>query len=294
MLKVIEPGIHTTIQDTGRLGYQTYGVPVSGAMDLPALRSANRLVGNPSDEAALEFHSPIILRTDLPHLIAITGGEAHCEVGSHAVPMNMSVFARPGATIEIIPMGVGRWIYLAIHGGIDVPRVLGSKSTFMRGKLGGLGGRALVAGDEIAIGEGTTRELMAAAGRGAEMTSFDPHDPSPPVLRVILGPHNDLFVPEAINILAQTEYIITERADRMGYRLQGEALMRLCELELISCGVPLGALQVLPDGQPIVLMRDHQTVGGYPIIATMIYDDLSVFAQKSPGDRIRFGIVEPT
>ena len=163
MLLVLNPGIVTTIQDAGRWGYQAYGVPVSGAMDLSALRAANRLVGNPQDEAALEIHSPVALQANMPHLIALTGADARLEVNGRAMPMWTSIFARAGATIEIAPKRAGAWIYLAVHGGVNVPCVLRSKSTFWRGKFGGLEGRALVAGDKIPIGAQTVSNLAMAA-----------------------------------------------------------------------------------------------------------------------------------
>ena len=286
MLRILDPGILTTIQDAGRRGYQAYGVPVSGAMDLPALRAANKLVGNAPDDAALEIHSPVALQTDAPHLIALTGTDARFEINGRVLPMWMSVFARAGATIEIAPKRAGRWIYLAIHGGIDVPRVLGSKSTFLRGKFGGLEGRALAAGDQIPVGAPTLGDLVAAAGRGANDRAYRQSE-----IRVILGPHDDWFAPEAIAALTREEYIVSETADRMGYRLRGAVLSRQRTQELVSCGVPLGAIQVPPDGQPIVLMADHQTTGGYPIIATVITEDIARVAQSVPGERLTFRVV---
>ena len=286
MLRILDPGILTTIQDAGRRGYQAYGVPVSGAMDLPALRAANKLVGNAPDDAALEIHSPVALQTDAPHLIALTGTDARFEINGRVLPMWMSVFAHAGATIEIAPKRAGRWIYLAIHGGIDVPRVLGSKSTFLRGKFGGLEGRALAAGDQIPVGAPTLGDLVAAAGRGANDRAYRQSE-----IRVILGPHDDWFAPEAIAALTREEYIVSETADRMGYRLRGAVLSRQRTQELVSCGVPLGAIQVPPDGQPIVLMADHQTTGGYPIIATVITEDIARVAQSVPGERLTFRVV---
>jgi biotin-dependent carboxylase-like uncharacterized protein len=288
MLRVLDPGILTTIQDAGRWGYQQYGVPVSGAMDLPALRAANQLVRNSPDEAALEIHSPIALETDMPHLIALTSANARFEINGCAMPMRMSVFARAGATIEIAPKRTGGWVYLAIHGGIDVPHVLGSKSTFLRGKFGGLEGRALAAGDQIRVGAPTLGDLVAAAGRGAEARADQQS-----AIRVILGPHDDWFTPEAIVALARVEFIVSETADRMGYRLISPSPLRgraRGEVELISCGVPFGAIQVPPDGHPIVLMADHQTTGGYPIIATVIGEDIARVAQSAPGDRLAFRV----
>jgi len=286
MLRVLDSGILTTIQDAGRWGYQVYGVPVSGAMDLGALRAANHLVGNPLDAAALEIHSPMSLQTDAPHLIALTGAEARFEIDKRAMPPWMSVFVRADATIEITPKRVGGWIYLAVRGGIDVPRVLGSKSTFVRGKFGGLEGRALAPGDHIPIGAQMIGDLAAAAGHSTHAPVYLQSE-----IRVMLGPHDDWFAPEAITALTQTEYTLTQTADRMGYRLRGNALARIRARELISCGIPLGAIQVPPDGQPIVLMADHQTAGGYPIIATVITADLAQMAQHIPGDRLTFRLV---
>ncbi len=296
MLTVLDPGILTTIQDAGRWGYQQYGVPVSGAMDLPALRVANQLVRNSPDEAALEIHSPVALETNAPHLIGLTGAYARFAINGRAMPMWMSVFARAGSTIEIAPKRTGGWLYLAIHGGIDAPRVLGSKSTFLRGKFGGMEGRAHAAGDQIVIGASTIGDLVAAAGRGADVRSMRlsaiDGDESPTTnIRVILGPHDDWFAPEAIAALTREDFIVSETADRMGYRLRGAMLARQRAQELISCGVPLGAIQVPPDGQPIVLMADHQTTGGYPIIATVIGEDIARVAQSVPGDRLNFQII---
>ena len=287
MLKVLDPGILTTIQDAGRWGYQAYGVPTSGAMDMPALCAANQIVHNAPDEAALEIHSPVVLQTDAPHLIAMTGADARLEINGRAVPTWMSVFVRASATIAVAPKRTGGWTYLAMHGGIDVPRVLGSKSTFLRGQFGGLEGRALAAGDQIPIGAQSIRDLFVAAGRGADKRAHRRTE-----IRVILGPHHDWFAPEAIAALTETKFTLTEAADRMGYRLRGNALAGMRTQELISCGVPLGAIQVPPDGQPIVLMADHQTTGGYPIIATVVTEDISHVAQSAPGDLLAFRAVD--
>lgn len=286
MLRILDPGILTTIQDTGRWGFQIYGVPVSGAMDVGALRTANQLVGNAPDAAALEIHSPVALQTDTPHLLALTGAEARFEINGYAMPSWMSIFTRAGAIIEIAPKRAGGWLYLAIHGGIDVPRVLGSRSTFVRGQFGGLEGRALAPGDYIPIGAQTSGDLAALAGRCVRAPAYQS------TIRVILGPHDDWFTPEAITALTSTAYTLTETADRMGYRLRGCTLPRKRTQELISCGIPLGAIQVPPDGQPIILMADHQTAGGYPIIATVISEDIAHVAQSVPGDRLTFRVVE--
>ena len=288
MLTILEPGISNTIQDAGRWGYQAFGVPVSGAMDLFALRAANGRVGNSRDQAALEIHTRITMQTDRSHLIAVTGADARFEINGRAMPMWMSVFARGGSLIEIAP--TRGWAYLAAHGALDVPQVMQSRSTYTRGKFGGLDGRALAAGDDIAIGVPTIGDLAAAAGRRAHdrVIAFARRQHA---VRVMVGPHQDWFAREAIAALTNQEYVVTESADRMGYRLRGAPLERRAG-ELISCGVTLGAIQVPADGQPIILMADHQTTGGYPIIATVISADIPLVAQRAPGERIAFQIVE--
>lgn len=286
MLRILEPGLMNTIQDAGRWGYQAFGVPVSGAMDVLSLRAANRLVRNADDEAAIEIHSSIVFETDRAHLIALTGAEASITMDGRAMPMWTSLFARAHSRVEIQPREWG-WCYLAIHGGVAVPRMMGSKSTYIRGGFGGLDGRALQAGDEIEIGAPTLNDLVAAAGRQTNEQARAWLKRAP-VMRVMLGPHHDYFSGDALETLLNTEYEVTEAADRMGYRLRGLALTKNRADELVSCGVPLGAIQVPPDGQPIVLMADHQTTGGYPIIATIVTQDVSLLAQTGPGKRVRF------
>ncbi len=289
MLRVVEPGIMNTIQDTGRWGYQAFGVPVSGAMDLFSLRVANRLVRNADDEAAIEIHSPLAIEIERAALIAMTGADANITLNGRAMPMWTSLFVRAGSYIEIQPRGWG-WCYLAIHGGIAVPRVMGSKSTYIRGGLGGLDGRALQSGDEIEIGVMTLSDLVSAAGRQADEQERA-WLKREPVIRVMLGPHRDYFSDDTAATLLNTEYVVTELADRMGYRLRGAALAKKRADELVSCGVPLGAIQVPPDGQPIVLMADHQTTGGYPLLATVVTQDIALLAQAGPGKRITFQAV---
>lgn len=291
MLQVIDPGILTTIQDAGRWGYQSYGVPVSGVMDTFAFACANQLVGNADDSAALEIRSPITIQTNDRHLIALTGADAFLQIDGRAMPMWTSVFVRAGSIIEIKPHHAAGWVYLAVRGGIDVPRILGSRSTYLRGGFRGLNGRALQVGDVIPLGDSSTDDLASLAGRSAsERTRAFANRKSP--VRVILGPHADWFSPEAIITLTTNEFTLTDVADRMGYRLSGATLARARSGELISCGVPLGAIQVPAAGQPIVLMADHQTTGGYAIIATVIRADISILAQHAPGERIQFAIVD--
>ncbi len=286
MLTVIEPGIFNSIQDRGRWGYQAYGVPISGAMDLAALDAANEVVENDSGAAAIEIHSPLVLESDRAHLLAVTGARAAVHVGDLALPMWTSLLLRARARIEIKPEA-GGWVYLAVLGGIDVPRVLGSRSTYLRGAFGGLDGRALVAGDALPVGEAGARDLFASAGRQLDAAAIAHLTRRSPARRV-WGPPSDYFTDAARAMLVNSEFTVTEASDRMGYRLRGPVLERLKSGELISCGVPLGAIQVPPDGQPIVAMADHQTTGGYPIIAVVASEDLSIIAQTRAGERVEF------
>jgi len=283
---IIDPGIFTTIQDAGRWGYQSYGVPVSGAMDWFAFEIANRLVGNSPNDAALEIRSPISLQTDALQIVALTGAVSFLKIDGRIMPTWASVLVRAGSLIEIAPQRAGGWRYLAVRGGIDVPRVLGSRSTDLRSKFGGLDGRALQSGDQIVIGE-SIGDAVAYAGRFASAQAHRIYDrPSP--IRIVPGPHADWFTLDALAQIVDSAYTLTDLADRMGYRLSGASLTRARRSELISCGVTLGAMQIPADGQPIVLMADHQTTGGYPIIANVIRADMIKLAQRAPEEMIRF------
>ena len=202
-----------------------------------------------------------------------------------------SVFVRADSVIEIQPARSGGWMYLAVRGGIDVPRVLGSRSTCLRGGFGGLDGRALQIGDAVPIPENDASDFSALAGQLASERARAFAQRLPPI-RVVLGPHSDWFSPEIIDVFTTSEYVLADAADRMGYRLAGTRLERARNDELISCGVPLGAIQIPADGQPIVLMADHQTTGGYPIVATVIRADLPALAQCAPGARITFRVID--
>ncbi len=284
MLKIVEAGILTTIQDAGRWGYQTYGVPVSGAMDWFAFAVANRLVSNAPNSAALEIRSSITLETNERCVIALTGAAAELWIDRRVMPTWTSVFVRAGSFVEI--KSRGGWNYLAIHGGVDVPRVLGSRSTYARAGLGNV----LQTGDEVSVGESLI-DVVSLAGKivSDSVRAFSSRHS---FIRLVLGPHHDWFTSGAIETLTSTEYSLTGVADRMGYRLIGAKLERARNEELISCGVPLGAIQIPADGQPIVLMADHQTTGGYPIIATVIRADLPMLAQRAPDESVSFQIVD--
>jgi antagonist of KipI len=291
MLEVLDGGWLTTIQDLGRPGYERYGIPVSGAMDFFALRVANGLVGNPPSAAGLEITlvGPVLAAT-APCLVAVTGADLTFQVDGREMPMWMSVFVRRGSVISFGGRRRGCRAYLAVAGGIEVPPVLGSRSTYLPGRFGGWEGRALRAGDRLPIGP-VSGHLPERAGR-----RFPPHRlpaySDCPTVRAVPGPQDDHFPPEGLETFFGAEYRVSPTSDRMGYRLEGPPVARR-RAEIISDGVPPGAVQVPPDGQPIVMMADHQTTGGYPKIATVITADRPLLAQCVPGEsRIRFAAVD--
>lgn len=288
MLEILDAGLFTTLQDLGRNGYQEYGVTRGGAMDPLALRAANQLVGNPWEAAALEISAPEFRARALEKcVIAIAGAGYTARINERSVPNNASLFLRAGDTLSLEQPARGRYGYLALGGGLDVPVVLGSRATDLRGGFGGLAGRALRAGDVL-----RARNLPAAANPVERAGKLLPAwfvryyaDDSP--IRVLWGPHREFFGAEPESALTVSPYFISEVSDRMGTRLYGAPLARKGG-EILSCGVTRGAIQAPPDGQPIVLQADHQTTGGYPIVATVIRADIPRLAQKRPGDVIRF------
>lgn len=279
-LRVLRAGLFTTVQDLGRTGHRARGVPLSGAADPFALRLANLLVGNPEGAAGLEFTlvGPE-LKFERDTFVAITG--AH----GAALPGCRPIAIRRGATLRIGPLTGGCRGYLAVAGGIDVPAVLGSRSTYARAGLGGLAGRALRDGDELAVPE--TQRSVSEHWRIDERI-LPAYSPAPAV-RVVPAAQTAEFGAD----WAKAEFTVSAQSDRMGARLRGAALPRHAGRELASSPVTPGTVQVPPDGQPIVLLADAQTIGGYPQIATVISVDLPLVAQLRPGDRVRFHMVAP-
>jgi antagonist of KipI len=295
-LEVLDGGMLTTVQDLGRTGYERFGVPVAGAMDPFALRAANWLVGNPPEAAALEITlAGPRLRATEKCLVAVTGADLGLRVNGWDLPAWKAVFVRQGWTIEsrrgaarCAPVGCRA--VLAVAGGIDVAPVMDSRSTYLSGGFGGFEGRALRRGDLVPVGP-VGFHLPERAGR-----TF-PHHLIPscsdaPTIRVVLGPQDDYFTDEGIATFLSGEYEVSSASDRMGCRLQGPQIVHKDATGIISDGIPLGAVQVPPDGQPIVMLADRQTTGGYPKIATVISADIPLLAQCVPGQsRVRFEAV---
>ncbi|WP_285848279.1 biotin-dependent carboxyltransferase family protein [Paenibacillus sp. MER TA 81-3] len=300
-LYIIKSGLLTTIQDQGRFGYQQQGVIVSGAMDSFALRAANMLVGNDQGDAALEItlRGPSI-RFDAEALIAICGGNLSPSIGGQKVPLWRPVLIRAGEVLEFGPCIWGARAYLAVAGGIDVPLVLQSRSTYLRAGLGGLEGRALRTGDVLRCGAVSdcaakyTRNGLAALESkpfaAAPWFIGFPSRPAyaqQPVIRFIQGRDFRHFTEESKAAFVSRPFHVTPQSDRMGYRLEGPAIRLMQPFEPISEAVSFGTVQVPREGNPIILMADRQTVGGYPKIAQVASVDLPVLAQVKPGESIR-------
>lgn len=287
-LEVVRPGALATVQDDGRPGAARHGVPQGGAMDRFALLAANRLLDNPPDAAVIEvtaggaaFH---VLRMTT---LAITGADMGATINGEPVAAWTAVFARPGDLL-VLSSRVAPWgarAYLAIGGGIAVPRVLGSRSTALAGAFGGFEGRALRPGDLLTADAGGGDPLLVA-GRTWPATARPPYGPEPQ-LRVIPGPHGEQFQSDALAALARTPLRISHASNRMGYRLEGATVPHMTTVSLPSLGVIPGVIQVPPDGSPILLMADAQPTGGYPILGVVIMADLPLAAQLLPGDLLR-------
>ncbi|MEU4692128.1 biotin-dependent carboxyltransferase family protein [Actinoplanes sp. NPDC023714] len=275
MITVLRAGPLTTVQDLGRPGYAHLGVPRSGALDVPALRLANRLVGNPDGAAGLETTlMGCKLRFEVPATVAVTGAEATVKLDK--VPVAGPVVAVPaGGVLEIGRAVRGVRSYLAVAGGIAVDPVLGSRST---DTLAGLGPERLADGMTLPVGS-----CAISDGAPFDYPGVGPVDGEEIVLGVRLGPRDDWF---DVAGLFGTPYKISQMSNRVGARLAGTALTRTQAGELPSEGVVLGAVQVPNDGQPIIFLADHPTTGGYPVIG--VVDDVTPLAQARPGSTVRF------
>lgn len=288
-LLVKQPGIHTTVQDRGRFGFQAQGVPVSGALDPVMLRLANALVGNAPYEAGLEIllagPSLEVDGASVRVALAAFGGTLAIEGEStRTFPPWRSVTAKKGERIVVKGAGGPVCAYLAFEGGFDLAPVLGSLSTYARGKFGGLKGRALQAGDALPL-------RRAQASERGEVALADPPQLDSAPLRVVPGPQDDLFKPEALDILCASTYTVARNSDRMGLRFEGAELPHAKGHDILSDGIASGTLQVPGDRRPVLLIADRQTSGGYPKIATVCSADLPRAGRLKPGDAVCFAAV---
>jgi 5-oxoprolinase (ATP-hydrolysing) subunit C len=288
-VEIVQPGVANTVQDGGRRGFRRFGVPLSGASDPVLLACANGLLGNAPDSAAIELPlaGPSLRATDGPVRLALAGTAAAKLLRADGSQLDIgsaqTVTLRRGDSLSVgaVRSGVA---YLALAGGCRVPPQLGSRSTYARARLGGVAGRALAAGDRIECG-------APSGDIGLEWRASAPfvHDDGP--IRVLPGPQDDAFAPEALATLTSRPYRVGRDSDRMGLRLEGPVLAHRGSADIVSDGIAPGAIQVPGNGQPIVLLADAQTVGGYTKIATVIRADLPRMAHARPGTELRFAVV---
>ncbi|MBM3819901.1 MAG: 5-oxoprolinase subunit PxpB [Acidimicrobiia bacterium] len=294
VVTVLRPGLFTTVQDSGRWGYQDQGVPVSGPMDPVSHRLANALVGNPRDAATLEatLLGPE-LRLEQETTVAIAGADLQASVDQTDLAPHAAIRCRAGAVLRLGPRRAGARAYVAFDGGIAVAPVLGSRATHVLSGLGGVDGRALKAGDRLPLGPGADLAASAYALQWVRHSLGDGGKvgPAGARLRVLPGPQSDLFDRGAFDLLQTTRFTISPQSDRMGYRLTSpRPIARPPGGEMISDVAFTGALQVPPSGDPILLMADRQTTGGYPQVAMVITADLPLAAQLVPGDWLEFAL----
>jgi biotin-dependent carboxylase-like uncharacterized protein len=291
-LLVEKPGLFTTVQDLGRRGYQMQGVPVAGAMDSAALRLGNVMLGNEKSPEGLEpagleitVLGPSIKITEGSGCFVVTGAEAGVTKNGVSVPCWTVHRLDAGDVVAFsAPKSGGSRSYFCVSGGIDVPLIMGSRATYTRGKFGGYKGRALKAGDVLVTGESSA--LWANCG-GFSCPLRPIRDRAAP-LRVIPGPQDDLFTEAGLATFYSSEYVITNSADRMGFRLEGPVIAHEESADIISDAICLGSVQVPGHGQPIVMLADRQTTGGYTKIATVCAVDVENLAQRLPGEKVRF------
>lgn len=283
-IDVINGGILTTIQDSGRYGYQELGIPTSGVMDDYNYRLANILVGNKLDEAVFEmtFFGPT-LKFNENLIIAITGSNMNPKINGELAPMYETIKVKKGDTLQFGKVNEGIRSYLAFGGSIDVPVVNGSKSTHIKTKMGGIEGRALKAKDEINIKKSKEETMRKIPEK------YIPKISHCNILRIVLGPQDDYFTEKGIHDLFRSGgYQVTKDFDRMGIRLKGTAIEHKETADIISDGTTFGSIQVPANGQPIILVADRQTTGGYTKIGNVITADLHKLAQMTFLDKVLF------
>jgi antagonist of KipI len=282
-------GILNTVQDLGRYGHRREGINPGGAMDHESLRILNILLGNDENEAAIELHFPageIVFGSAC--MFALTGADFDPHLDGVAIATGKTHSAREGSVLNFRRRINGQRAYFGIGGGFDLPDWLGSKSTNLAVGVGGFCGRSIVAGDRLEFNdrEQTGRQAGIAVGQ-----SLIPHLCRPPVVRIVLSPEFNLLTPLSTDVLSSGQYGISNDSNRMGYRLEGESLYLMETVDIISTAVEFGTIQLLPNGQLVVLMADHQTTGGYPRVCQVVRSDLPLLGQLGAGDRLSFALI---
>ena len=290
LFEVIKPGLATSVQDLGRTGYQQYGVVVAGAMDSYALQIANLLVGNGRDAAGIEI---VIMGPELLILndtvLAICGADLSAELDGKPVAVWKSFAAKKGQRLTFGQPKIGSYAYIAAAGGINTPVVMGSRSTYTKAALGGLEGRYLQKDDCLEAWE-TSKPLKQLSGRGLAVSAIPDYSLKRKI-RVVLGPDLRSFSDNVVEEFCASPFKMTTQSDRMGYRLEGPKLIHKDGADIISDAILPGTIQVPANGQPIILLADRQTTGGYTRIATVISVDLPYVVQKLSGSILQFEVV---
>lgn len=287
VFRVLEPGFLTTIQDIGRFGYLKYGVPPSGIMDAFSFRIANLLVNNKVNQAVLEITGVgPTLESLNSTLVALTGADLYSNINGTPLPEWKSTKVTKGSVIHLGNAKRGFRAYLSIKGGIDVPKILGSRSTYLRGKIGGVEGRALAKGD--IINSIVPTESLEKIRERYLPSKFFPVLNTPTEVRVLMGPQDDYFNSSGIETFLNSTYVVSAKSDRTGYRLKGPIISHKDKTEIISDAISKGAIQVPGNGLPIILMVDRPLTGGYPKIACVSSVDIDKIAQLKPEDKIKF------
>jgi antagonist of KipI len=293
-IEVIKAGIADSIQDEGRFGFQHLGINPNGAMDLCAMKVANALVGNALNEAVVEMGFPAsTFRFDKPALVALTGADFTPKLNGRNIPINQPVLVASGSELKFTKVKHSAWCYLAVHGGFGLTEWLGSYSTNKKANVGGVEGRFLKKGDRLSFRRQINNSAIKVFPWRANVTEFyEGSVPSQTNVRCIEGNEFDWLTKKSQKDFLKRSFIISRQSDRMGYRLEGTALKQSKKQELLSTAVSFGTIQVLPNGELIALMADHQTTGGYPRVAQVIAADRSRLVQCSPAEKISFSFVD--
>jgi biotin-dependent carboxylase-like uncharacterized protein len=282
-LLIQDAGPLTTIQDLGRPGHLRVGIPESGPVDREAFVLANRLVGNGDSAAGLEctLMGPRLQFTD-ERAVAVTGADMALTLNGGPVPGWHAFSVKVGDVLKLGSARTGVRAYVAVSGGIDTPQALGSRATYLRGQLGGLDGRALRKGDRVPLGP--SHVTLGRRVRSDRIPDYAAHAE----VRVVCGPQDDRFSERGLAVFLEGTYEMSPQSDRMGARLRGPFIEHTKGHDIISDGIALGGIQVVGDGQPIVLLVDRQSTGGYTKIATVCSFDIGRVGQLKPGQRISF------
>lgn len=287
-IRIANPGLLTTIQDYGRIGYEQYGIPQSGVMDRYSMEISNILAGNPMGEGVLEITmtGPVI-EFQSPVVFALAGADMRPRLNGNEIEMYKTISASKGDILEFSTPAAGCRLYMAVSGGFDVKRVMESKSTYLRGGFGGFNGRALIKEDVLYINDVDLSNIPIRRVPSDMIPGYKKDT----VLRVIMGPEEDYFTLEGINTFLNSKYTLTNEWDRMGCRLEGKSIEHSKGADIISNGISFGAVQVPGGGKPIIMMADRQTTGGYTKIANVISVDLPYLSQLRSYDSVVFSRV---